>query len=477
MTQPHIILLQISLSLFVFWTTWILIIRRIPHFGMQRVYLNTSLLLSVLIPFVAAGIEAPAALPDNWQLWINDTLNPATDTTESLPAATPAGPSFSWWWGLALVYLTGAAYRTFLVIREAISIMRLYRTARKERRDSITFLFGARIHSPFSFFHLVFLGKEMNKQETAYTICHEAAHVRGYHSWDNLLFELARVVLWFHPCVYLYKKYLNEVHEYLADREVVRQTDSRKLYAHFLLDNTGHSNEQSLVLGLSNKLITKRILMLCMPNPRPVTYLYMLILVPLTVLSFTACSMLEDETAVKEEIIEVPDLDAEYAQYEGMIINSVSWEGNTLYSDQVLGNAVGIEAGTPFSKTFINNRLSYSPTGEDISSLYMDNGYLFFHITPEVVPAGSGRVDLTFQIFEGEVVQVGTVCVTVEEGMSSPLTDYVDIHPGDTFSRAALISSSQKLTDATDGMVVNAIPNPYPGQGLVDIEFAISKKR
>jgi beta-lactamase regulating signal transducer with metallopeptidase domain len=440
---------------------------------MQRIYLIASLMLSLLMPGILAGIDSVNPVTPAWQSWLALPLLEGVSPEVTTRVADASSP-LSLWWVLAGIYMIVVGIRLLFLIREAIAIRRFIVSARREKRKGFTLFYDKSILRPFSFFNFIFLNDKLNEDEQRYAISHEKAHVTGLHSWDNLFFELAKAFLWFHPCMYLYKRYLSEVHEYLADQKVISQFASRKSYANFLLEHTSFNDGQRLMLGLSNKLITKRILMLSKPSIRPITYVYIFLLIPVGLLSFMACSMLENEPQ-QEKIEETSIVESEYIQYDGKIVRQVIWEGNTVYSDDQLTEALGIYPGEIFSHNDVTQSLGYRPDGKDISSLYMDNGHLFFVLQPEVTEVDEDMVDLKLLITEGMTMEIGSICMTSEDGLKLSVEE-LDIKPGELFNRSALIASMDKLKTVSGDMEVSMTPTPDPEAGTVNINFIIASK-
>ena len=60
---------------------------------------------------------------------------------------------------------------------------------------------------------------------------------------------------------------------------------------------------------------------------------------------------------------------------------NITFTGNYIHEDAVLLAKLGIEKGDVYDKEKLDKRLNYDPQkGDDVSSLYQDNGYLFFNI-------------------------------------------------------------------------------------------------
>jgi outer membrane protein insertion porin family len=51
-------------------------------------------------------------------------------------------------------------------------------------------------------------------------------------------------------------------------------------------------------------------------------------------------------------------------------------------TDEQLNQVLGIKKGDVYDMELIQKKLNFNPNGIDISSLYMDYGYLFFSVNP-----------------------------------------------------------------------------------------------
>ena len=85
---------------------------------------------------------------------------------------------------------------------------------------------------------------------------------------------------------------------------------------------------------------------------------------------------------------------------------NITWNGNYLYDNKTLSSVLGIKRGATFSKEVLDKRLSYNPTGQDITSLYMNDGYLFFSIDPVETKVEGDSIDIEMRINEGVQARV-----------------------------------------------------------------------
>lgn len=92
----------------------------------------------------------------------------------------------------------------------------------------------------------------------------------------------------------------------------------------------------------------------------------------------------------------------------------INWKGNTKYSDSILNLLLGIGKGEVYNMDLLNKRLGkqLSAEGGDISSLYQDDGYLFFHIDPIETAVYNDTIDFEIRMAEGPQATYGKITVT-----------------------------------------------------------------
>jgi hypothetical protein len=92
--------------------------------------------------------------------------------------------------------------------------------------------------APFSFFKNLFWKNSilMESDLGRQILKHEMVHIEQKHSWDKVFLEITTSLLWFNPFYYLIKKELNLIHEYLADKKALKNSNT-KAFAQMLLAN------------------------------------------------------------------------------------------------------------------------------------------------------------------------------------------------------------------------------------------------
>lgn len=166
--------------------------------------------------------------------------------------------------------------------------------------------------------------------------------------------------------------------------------------------------------------------------------------------------------------------------YEGKkyFFRNITFSGNTLYSDETLYRALRIKKGDVYNRSTLEQNLRYNPSGTDISSLYMDNGYLFFQAQPIEVAVEDDSIDIEIRIVEGKQARVRNVWV---EGNTitndKVIMRELRTRPGDLFSRDALIRSQRELVTLGyfEDQGVEPVPRPNPADGTVDIVYKVKE--
>ncbi|MGB0525439.1 MAG: outer membrane protein assembly factor BamA [Flammeovirgaceae bacterium] len=157
----------------------------------------------------------------------------------------------------------------------------------------------------------------------------------------------------------------------------------------------------------------------------------------------------------------------------------ISWVGNYVYPDSVLAQILGIERGDIYDAEELNKRLNFNPTGNDVTSIYMDNGYLFFNINPIEVMVEEDSIDIEMRIYEGEQAEIRNIIVNGNTKTSDHVI-YREIRtiPGRKFSRSDLIRTQRELAQLGyfDPEQIGINPQPNLNDGTVDIVYDLVER-
>lgn len=158
---------------------------------------------------------------------------------------------------------------------------------------------------------------------------------------------------------------------------------------------------------------------------------------------------------------------------------NITWKGNALYTDDYLNAILGIVKGDVYNPELLNNRLKFSLDGRDISSLYLDDGYLAFEVTPAEIAIESDSVDLEMRIFEGPQFTVENVVIKGNDRTNEHIIRReIRTRPGKKFSRSDIIRSQREIINLgyfnPEALGINTPVNQ--NRGTVDIEYTLEEK-
>jgi beta-lactamase regulating signal transducer with metallopeptidase domain len=251
-------LLISAASLIIFYLAFWVIFKNKTRFRQQRIFLVASTIISLLLPLNPFLITFPSVDSFSENILSGYQIQPGEIMGVPIILYTIqlSDLMFTIW-----KIITSAILLTF--ISKLFRIIWLFRNSRKVSDRNITLLYSKKVNSPFSFFHLVFIPEYLeNTKEAESIIVHESIHSAQFHSADNLLAELTFVLMWFNPGVWLLKRSLHLVHEYLADEGTINSGIEMKWYQSLLLNQVTEGRLINIPSGFNNNLIKKRMIMM-----------------------------------------------------------------------------------------------------------------------------------------------------------------------------------------------------------------------
>lgn len=189
-----------------------------------------------------------------------------------------------------------------------------------------------------------------------------------------------------------------------------------------------------------------------------------------------------DARIVKDSVYRVDDnyvsIDLQIEEGPKYYFGDITWIGNTKYNTEVLSAVLGIEKGDVYNQKILETNLNYNPKGIDVSSLYLDDGYLFFRVNPVEVKVENDTIDLEMRIFEGKQATINRVSI---KG-NTRTNDHVVIRelktqPGQLFNRSDIIRSTRDLAQLRyfNAEKINPVPIPNPDDGTVDLIYEVEE--
>ena len=172
-------------------------------------------------------------------------------------------------------------------------------------------------------------------------------------------------------------------------------------------------------------------------------------------------------------------IDIQVNEGQKYYFRNITWVGNSKYSSEVLGHVLNIKKGDVYNTTLLEKNLNMSPDNMDVSSLYLDDGYLFFYAIPIEINVEKDSVDIEIRIREGSQATINKVSVSGNTRTSDLviLRELVTV-PGKKFSRADIIRSQRQLLQFGffNEEKLNVIPSADEKTGTVNLEYVVEEK-
>ncbi|HPA36145.1 MAG TPA: POTRA domain-containing protein [Chitinophagales bacterium] len=158
---------------------------------------------------------------------------------------------------------------------------------------------------------------------------------------------------------------------------------------------------------------------------------------------------------------------------------NITYKGNAKFPDETLNKVLNIKKGDVYNAELLQKRLSMDPDGGDISSLYYDDGYLFFSINPVEIAVENDSIDIEIRINEGPQATIKNIIIEGNDKTNEHvIRREIRTYPGDKFSRSDLIRSQREIANLGffDPQETRVEPIPNPSDGTVDIKYVVKEK-
>ena len=189
-----------------------------------------------------------------------------------------------------------------------------------------------------------------------------------------------------------------------------------------------------------------------------------------------------DAQIIKDTIYKFDDktinIDIHIKEGQKYYFRNISWVGNTIYPTEELNAILNIKKGDIYNQKALETNLFMNTDSRDVSSLYLDNGYLFFSVTPAEVKVENDSIDLEIRIYEGKQAVISKVTITGNTKTNDNVVlREIRTKPGQLFNRSDIIRTQRELAQLKyfnqDKLSVN--PKPNPVDGTVDIEYVVEE--
>lgn len=246
------------------------VMRKTSFFRLNRWMLVVGTVMCMLLPFYSVSVEETGVMQMPMQS-LNEVLTEAPihtsipyDTVVSSSVVKKTGAEtygISIFQLLAYIYMVGAVACLWATYRSISKIQKLIDAFLPIWKDGFWMVVVPDKIPSFSWQRYMVISEEDFRHHPS-VVVHEEAHLRKHHSWDMMLFSLVSILHWFNPLVWMVKKELQQLHEYEADQEVIRQGIDVTEYQLLLVRKAVGPKLYSMANGFNQYKLKNRIAMM-----------------------------------------------------------------------------------------------------------------------------------------------------------------------------------------------------------------------
>ncbi|WP_299288375.1 M56 family metallopeptidase [uncultured Mucilaginibacter sp.] len=205
---------------------------------------------------------------------------------------------------LIMVYAITSAILLIIFFANLYKVWTIIRTSHRHKVNGIIYCEPVNKTAPFSFFNFIVVSKiTFNTEEYQQIITHEKAHSRQLHSIDVLIADLACILLWINPLIYLHRRQLKLNLEFLADEATLKSGINALYYQYNLLHYSGMLTDYPSMNTFLTSKMKERIIMINTERPQMSKSYKYIMLMPMILLLSVLTGFREEALAFTEKTI------------------------------------------------------------------------------------------------------------------------------------------------------------------------------
>lgn len=321
---------------------WLFLRNKLFH-QYNRFYLLASLAISIVLPlfkidFWSGNTEA------NQAIWVLQAVSSGDEYLDDI-VVTTSQTNWSFEQLYTMLYLLICVVFLFTMIRTLFLIRSLLKKYPVQEIEGVSFVNTDNDKTPFSFFKYIFWNNHIDIATTTgrQIFKHEVVHIQEKHTLDKLFVNSCLIFCWCNPFFWLYRRELNMIHEFIADKKAVDDSDTAS-FAAMILQATYPKHRFELANNFFYSPIKRRLLMLTKNNNPRVNYIGRIMVLPLLVLVFAAFTFKAKKITLKNNITVITDKPANTIDTipAGTFVNVKYSDTNYIKSDEFKNRALVI---------------------------------------------------------------------------------------------------------------------------------------
>ena len=222
---------------------------------LNRIIILGCLLLSFIVPFIHLTGGT------------NPTVNMVRQAVQLPEIMIDGNRNEQSTWNLGnimiCIYIIGVVAIFFMTVVQTSSLILRMRKCEQttDNKGNIIVLTDYAI-SPFCLFHYIVMSHDDYTNNRGFILTHEQEHIRLHHYIDLIVLQLATIIQWFNPFVWLMGKNLKAIHEFEVDEAVLNKGIDATQYQQFLVIKAVGNRLQPFANNLNKESLKRRIIMM-----------------------------------------------------------------------------------------------------------------------------------------------------------------------------------------------------------------------
>ena len=292
MILPYIIKSAMALALL--YTCIIPLLEKETFHRLNRLLILGCLVLSFAIPLVHfTGGTNPTV----------DMVRQAVQLPEVLINGNAKEQSV-WSWAdiMTCIYIIGVVAIFTMTVVQTVRLTRQLRQCEHitDNRGNTVVLTDCAT-SPFCLFHYIVMSRDDYANNRSYILTHEQEHIRLGHSIDLVVLQVATIIQWFNPFVWLIGKNLKAIHEFEVDEAVLNKGIDATQYQKFLVIKAVGNRLQPFANNLNKESLKRRIIMMNQKKSNRWMMLKALFIIPVATLAVSVFANTSDMSNMAKE--------------------------------------------------------------------------------------------------------------------------------------------------------------------------------
>ena len=155
--------------------------------------------------------------------------------------------------------------------------------------------------NPFCLFHYIVMSRDDYANNRGFILTHEQEHIRLRHCIDLIILQVATIMQWFNPFVWLIGKNLKAIHEFEVDEAVLNKGINATQYQKFLVVKAVGNRLQPFVNNLNKESLKRRIIMMNQKKSNRWMMLKALFVIPVATLAVSIFANNTDVNTMAKE--------------------------------------------------------------------------------------------------------------------------------------------------------------------------------